>query len=223
MAPYTTQVLLKEVLLESLEEKRVTLGRLGKRLGVSPPAVSRRVQRLVRRGYLERDGACGLRLTDAGTRIALYALRKQEIFEAYLVHELGYRWDELSPTATGALRMDDALIERMYVRIGRPPRCPHGLPIPSHDGHLRLPRAAPLCEWLPGRPAVISYVLSNDREILRYLAELGLTPGAYLVSAARIPFGDSIKVRVEGSDSVQEHVIGATLARMVYVEGKSTV
>lgn len=216
--PHATQVLLKEVLLRSFEDKRVTLGKLGERLGVSPPAVSRRVQRLVRRGYLERDGACGLRLTDVGSRIALYALRKQEIFEAYLVRELGYRWDEVHPAAASALRMDDALIERMYAQIGRPPRCPHGLPIPTRDGRFALPQAVPLSEWPPNQPAVVSYVLSSDGEMLRYLAELGLTPDVRLASVARIPFGDSIKVQVERDGSAQEYVIGAALARIVFVE-----
>ncbi|MFC1464211.1 MAG: metal-dependent transcriptional regulator [Candidatus Brachytrichaceae bacterium NZ_4S206] len=219
-APYATQVLLKEVLLRSLEDKRVTLGKLGAQLGVSPPAVSRRVQRLVRRGYLERDGACGLRLTDAGSRIALYALRKQEIFEAYLVRELGYRWDEVRPAAAGALRMDDELIERMYTQIGRPPRCPHGLPIPTRDSRFELPQAAPLIEWPPNQPAVVSYVLSSDGEMLRYLAELGLTPGARLAAVARIPFGDSIKVQIERNRSVQEHIIGSALATVVFVEAQ---
>lgn len=217
-APYATQVLLKEVLLRSLQDERVTLGRLGAQLGVSPPAISRRVQRLVRRGYLERDGACGLRLTDAGERIALYALRKQEIFEAYLARELGYRWDEVRPAAAGALRMDDALVERMYAQIGRPPRCPHGLPIPTPDGRFPLPKAAPLSRWPPDRPSVVSYVLSNDSEVLRYLAEIGLTPGARLASVARIPFGDSLKVQIACDRSTHERVIGAALATFVFVE-----
>ncbi|GIV84784.1 MAG: DtxR family transcriptional regulator [Candidatus Roseilinea sp.] len=217
-ASHATQVLLKEVLLRSLEDKRVTLGKLGEQLGVSPPAVSRRAQRLVRRGYLKRDGACGLRLTDAGLRIALAALRKQEIFEAYLVREFGYRWDEVRPAAAGALRMDDALIERMYAQIGRPLRCPHGLPIPARDGRFQLPQAVPLSEWPPDRPAVVSYVLSSNREMLRYLAELELMPGVYLASVTRIPFGDSIKVQIERDRSTREHVIGAALARIVFVE-----
>ncbi|MDW8449341.1 MAG: metal-dependent transcriptional regulator [Anaerolineae bacterium] len=209
-------------MLRSLEDKRVTLGKLGERLGVSPPAISRRVQRLVRRGYLERDGACGLRLTDVGSKIALYALRKQEIFEAYLVRELGYQWDEVRPAADSALRMDDALIERMYAQIGRPLRCPHGLPIPTRDGRFELPQAVPLSEWPPNQPAIVSYVLSSDGEMLRYLAELGLTPGARLAAVARIPFGDSIKVRIERNRSVNEHVIGAALAQVVFVEAVPT-
>lgn len=217
-APYATQVLLKEVLLRSLQDERVTLGRLGAQLGVSPPAVSRRVQRLVRRGYLERDGACGLRLTDAGERIALYALRKQEIFEAYLVRELGYRWDEVCTAAAGALRIDDALIERMYAQIGRPPRCPHGLPIPTSDGRFPLPKAAPLSQWPPDQPGVVSYVLSGDGEMLRYLAEIGLTPGARLIAVARIPFGDSLKVQIACGHLTHEHVIGAAPATVVFVE-----
>ncbi len=217
-ASHATQVLLKEVLLRSLEDKRVTLGKLGKQLGVSPPAISRRVQRLVRRGYLERDGACGLRLTDAGLRIALYALRKQEIFEAYLVREFGYRWDEVRPAAASALRLDDELIERMYAQIGRPLRCPHGLPIPARDGRFQLPQAVPLSEWPSDQPAVVSYVLSSNGEMLRYLADLRLTPGARLTAVARIPFGDSVKVQIERDRTMHEHVIGAELAAIVFVE-----
>ena len=57
---------LSETHLESNEHGRVALRALAGRLAVSPPAVSRMAQRLVRRGLLKREGACGLELTEAG-------------------------------------------------------------------------------------------------------------------------------------------------------------
>lgn len=211
-------VLLREVFLLSLQGKRVTLSALSKQLGVTPPAISRQAQKLVRRGMLARDGACGLRLTETGRRIALYALRKQEIFEAFLVHTLDYRWEELPSSGDGALRIDDEVIERIYVQLGRPARCPHGLPIPTRDGQFPLGSTLPLDALPFDRSARISHVLTREGALLRYLAELSLCPGSRVTVTERIPFGDLLKVRVEADSPTQEHVISAALARVVFVE-----
>ncbi|MCS6772491.1 MAG: metal-dependent transcriptional regulator [Anaerolineae bacterium] len=211
-------VLLKEIFLLSLEGRRVTLIILAKQLGVTPPAISRRAQKLVRRGLLARDGACGLRLTETGRRLALYALRKQEIFEAFLVCTLGYRWEELGNAGESALRMDDELIERMYARSGRPARCPHGLPIPTREGQFSLGNTVALAVLSPGQAARVSHVLTREGTLLSYLAELGLRPGNHVTVVEHIPFGDLLKVRVNRDAADQEHIISAALAQIVFAE-----
>jgi Mn-dependent DtxR family transcriptional regulator len=72
---------LSETHLEANEHGRVALRALAGRLAVSAPAVSRMAQRLVRRGLLKREGACGLELTESGLGIALKAIRKRRIAE----------------------------------------------------------------------------------------------------------------------------------------------
>ncbi|MFN4294101.1 MAG: metal-dependent transcriptional regulator [Thermoflexales bacterium] len=213
------QDFLSETYLEANESGRVSLRALAARLGVTPPAVSRMAQRLVRQGLVRREGACGLVLSEAGERIALRAIRKRRIFEVFLTQKLGYTWDEVYPVAASASNyLDDELIERMNAQLGRPTRCPHGDPIPSRDGRVQPLDDARLSELANGAQGVVSRVSSHDGDLLRYLASLNIKPGAPIHLVSRAPFSGPLRVRVANGNFHDEHVIGAELASKVWVE-----
>jgi len=210
---------LSETHLEASEHGRVALRALAGRLAVSPPAVSRMAQRLVRRGLLKREGACGLELTEPGLGIALKAIRKRRIFEAFLVQQLGYGWHEVYPVAAPVSNsLDDELVERMYVRLGRPGRCPHGDPIPGPDGSLVIPPWRALVDLADREAATITRVSSHETEMLRYLDSIGIRPGAPVQVIARAPFAGPIRVRLGAPGHAYEQALGAELAARVWVE-----
>lgn len=221
-ASSVVQDFLSESYLESFETGRVSLRSLANRLNVTPPAVSRMAQRLVRQGLLRREGACGLVVSEAGERIALRAIRKRRVFEVFLVHNLGYTWDEVYPIAAqSSNHLDDELIERMYQQVGRPERCPHGDPIPTHDGRLPAILASRLDELRDGAQGVVSRVSSHDGDMLRYLATLNIRPGAPIRLVARAPFAGPLRVRVANGKFHDEHVIGGELASRIWIEDVS--
>jgi DtxR family Mn-dependent transcriptional regulator len=211
---------LKETYLSSLEG-RVALRTLAERLSVSPPAISRMSQRLVSKGYLRRDGACGLELTEAGQKIALRALRKQRVFEVFLVDSLGYKWSEVFGVAAGSSNhLDDELVERMWMKLGKPDRCPHGDPIPSRDGKMIFPSARRLCEVKDGASGTVGRIASHDSDLLGYLDSLNVRPGVALEVVAHAPFNGPLRVRVSNGRFKDEHVIGAQLAEHIWLEEK---
>jgi DtxR family transcriptional regulator, Mn-dependent transcriptional regulator len=59
-----------------------------------------------------------------------------------------------------------------------------------------------------GTAAVVSRVPDGDPELLRYLAELGLTPGSDVELVAIAPFGGPVTVRT----ALGEHAISRELA-----------
>ncbi|PJF49080.1 MAG: metal-dependent transcriptional regulator [Chloroflexi bacterium] len=213
------QNFLSETYLEASESSRVSLRALAARLGVTPPAVSRMAQRLVRQGLVRREGACGLVLSEAGERIALRAIRKRRIFEVFLIQKLGYTWDEVYPVAAAASNyLDDELIERMNAQLGHPTRCPHGDPIPSRDGRIQPLDDARLSELANGVQGVVSRVSSHDSDLLRYLSSLNIKPGMPIHIVSRAPFSGPLRVRVANGNFYDEHVIGSELASKVWVE-----
>lgn len=215
------QDFLSETYLESIEDGRVSLRALATRLDVTPPAVSRMAQRLVRQGLLRREGACGLVLSDAGERIALRAIRKRRIFEVFLVEKLGYTWDQVyAVAAPSSNHLDDELVERMYAQVNKPARCPHGDPIPSHDGALAVIPSTRLADLPDGARGVVGRVSSHDADMLRYLASLNIKPGAPVQLVARAPFAGPLRLKVANGSFHDEHVIGAELANKIWVEQK---
>ena len=208
-----------EVISISQDEGRVSLRALADRLDVSPPAVSRMAQRLVRRGLLQREGACGLDLTEAGQRVANIAIRRRRIFEVFLVQNLGYKWYDVYPAAAHASNhLNDELIARMFDQTGQPDRCPHGDPIPSADGEIVESELAQLSVLSDGTKGKLSRVASHDTEMLRYLDSLNLRPGADIELITRAPFGGPLRVRVNNGSFHDEHVIGAELAAKIWIE-----
>jgi DtxR family transcriptional regulator, Mn-dependent transcriptional regulator len=214
----TVQDFLTETFLEWREQERVSLRALSDRLDVTPPAVSRMAQRLVRQGLMRREGACGLILSESGERVALKSIRKRRIFEAFLVAKMGYTWDQVYPIASkSSNHLDDDLIERMFEQAGSPMTCPHGDPIPAHDGKVREVDDAPLVSLDAGVGARISRVTTHDGSMLRYLGSLNLKPGAEIHMVSRAPFGGPLRLRVTNGAFKDEHVIGAELAEKIRV------
>ena len=98
--------------------------------------------------------------------------------------------------------------------LGYPTRDPHGDPIPTRDGLVPIDLDLPLAELSEGAPGTVIRVSDRDPVQLRYLAELGLIPGARVRIIERLPFDEL--TRIEVGDQV--HVIGRQLSRSVWVE-----
>ena len=103
--------------------------------------------------------------------------------------------------------MSDQLVERMAAALGHPSVDPHGDPIPTSTAPStsRPARRSPSC---PKGPVEIRRVDESDPERLRYIASIGLKPGALVTVLDRQPFDGPITIEVEG----QSHVIGHELA-----------
>jgi|YNPBryulayer2012_1023412.scaffolds.fasta_scaffold00293_14 DtxR family Mn-dependent transcriptional regulator len=212
---------LKAVYLAELEHPRVTLNVLGKALGVTAPAVSRRAARYIRRGYLVRDGACGLALTPKGERVALRAVRKHEVFEAFLVSVMGYPWYEVFTAAwRSATYLPDEVIERMFARAGHPRYCPHGHPIPSAEGRIEAVLDRPLLSLSEGTTGALSRIFTHDPGILRYLDALGLLPGRAICLRYRAPFNGPLHLHVFDAPGrgEREVVISPEVASFIHVQ-----
>lgn len=190
----------------------VTTTALAARLEVSPPAVVRMMQRLAHEGYLRRVPYKGVVLTPAGEVEALRAIRRHRLLEAFLVSVMGYGWDEAhEPAHQLQAAIDEGFEDRMERVAGYPRYCPHGEPIPTRDGRIESLTDAPLTDAEPGQPLTVRRVKTHDPEKLRYLAQLGLTPGAAVQVLHRAPFNGPLRLRLGRTEAV----IGHELAREV--------
>jgi DtxR family Mn-dependent transcriptional regulator len=192
----------------------VTTQRLAEELGVSGPSVTNMVKRLAELGLLRHEPYRGVELTPAGERIALEVVRHHRLLELYLVTSLGYGWDEAHAEADRLEHhISEALEARLDAALGHPDTDPHGDPIPAVDGTLVAAPAVPLSELPVDRRAVVRRVADGDPSRLRYLAEIGLVPGATVTVVERLPFEGPLRVIVGGT----ERLVGLPLAGAVAV------
>lgn len=199
------------------DHELVALSLLAPHLDASPQAISTMVKRLNKNGYLEHTPYRGVRLTPAGEKIAMPALRRHRVTEVFLVKVMGYDWAAAHGLADVFEKgLNDELEDRAFELAGSPTRCPHGEPIPSKDGIMPEVRDEPLVDVPSGSDCIVSRVRTHDHEKLRYIAELGLVPGVpfHLLSCA--PFQGPLRLQLKSFD----HIIGYELSQSLWVEVK---
>jgi DtxR family Mn-dependent transcriptional regulator len=193
----------------------VTTSALAERLRVSPASASAMVKRLDALGLVTHEPYHGVRLTDAGQRVALAVIRHHRLIELYLAEALGMPWDRVHDEAEVLEHaISPELSELIAAKLGNPTHDPHGDPIPTRDGEIDEGATRPLAELRPGDRGKFARVSDSNPEMLRYLAERGIAPGAALEVRDRQPFGGPLTVRVRGRD----HALGGELARAMRVE-----
>ena len=192
----------------------VTGQRIAERLGVASPSVTNMIKRLSDLGLVQHERYRGVELSETGERIALEVVRHHRLLERYLVEALGYGWDEVHDEAERLEHhISEALEARMAAVLGDPVLDPHGDPIPRLDGSVSTVLEQRLLDLAPGQTAIVGRVSDQDPERLRYLQQLGITPGTTVTLLETLPFDGPLRLEIAGV----EHVIGRSLAATVQV------
>lgn len=204
---------LKAVLEFEQAHERATTKALAERLGVSAPTVTLMAKRLDERGLVLRTPYRGVTLSDQGRLLALEVLRHHRLLERYLVETLGMRLDEVHAEAERLEHLlSDALEERIDAALGYPTHDPHGEPIPDRELRLAEPDSRNLSTLEPGERSTVTRVPGRDAALLRYLAEIGLVPGATVAVVVQAPFGGPVTVRTDDGQHALARDVAAAIA-----------
>jgi DtxR family Mn-dependent transcriptional regulator len=206
---------LKAIYTLQQQNGAVTTSLLGEQRGSKPGSVTGMVKKLAEMNLVQHTPYQGVLLTAAGERIALAVIRHHRLLELYLVEALGYSWDEVHEEAE---RLEHHISEKLEARIadrlGHPTFDPHGDPIPTLDGLLPSSDDIRLADLQVAEQARVLRVRDQSAERLRYLADLGLVPGALVAITASAPFDGPITVRLGPCD----HALDRRMARTIEVE-----
>ena len=97
--------------------------------------------------------------------------------------------------------------------LGYPTTDPHGSPIPTKDGVIDKHEYDCLADLQPGQFAIIRRVPASDPDVLRYLADMGLTPDTEVAVLKKEPFNGPIMISIGDV----EHHVGHQVASSVLV------
>jgi DtxR family Mn-dependent transcriptional regulator len=182
---------------------------LAERLGVTAASASGMVRKLDEHGLVTHVPYKGVRLTETGTRLALEVLRHHRLLELYLAESLGVPWDRVHEEAEVLEHVLSEDLEALIAaKLGNPTHDPHGDPIPSADLQMPDEPTLSLAELEPGTEGTFVRVSDSDPEMLRYLAERNIAPGAEVRVEDKQPFGGPLFVAIND----QTHVLGGQLA-----------
>jgi DtxR family transcriptional regulator, Mn-dependent transcriptional regulator len=195
--------------LQMRDAQPVSTTALAERLGVTAASASGMVKRLCELGLVTHRRYHGVLLTDAGQRVALEVIRHHRLLELYLVESLGVPWDRVHQEAEVLEHvLSDDLEELIAAKLGDPTHDPHGDPIPSRELTIEEVNTESLQSLEPGARGTFARISDSDPDMLRYLSERGIAPGAALRVEDKQPFGGPLFVRLRG----EVHVLGGALA-----------
>lgn len=179
-----------------LKSDLVPMGQLAAALGVAPGTATTMVKTLAESGLVRYEPYAGVRLTAAGEKIASLVLRRHRLIELFLVKVLGMSWAEVHDEAEQLEHaVSERLIDRVDDMLGRPEVDPHGDPIPTATGTISRSTQLDLLGAPLGTALVVTRVIDQGAEFLRFAEQHDLTPGSTIVIDAREPAADAVYLR----------------------------
>lgn len=211
---------IKSIYALAQEESPVSTSRIATARGVKPASATNMIQRLAQLNLVDYEKHYGVTLTPAGEKLALEVIRHHRLIELYLMEALGFRWDEVHEQADVLEHViSEKLEERIAAALNYPTFDPHGDPIPTLEGQMAAVDTLPLSATPSGvRVRVARVPDDNNSDLLRYLAELGLVPGAAVRMVEVAPFAGPVTLQVETDGEPVTRVIGRNLAELIRVE-----
>jgi DtxR family Mn-dependent transcriptional regulator len=190
----------------------VTTTALAQRMGVTPASASGMVRKLCELGLVAHEPYKGVSLSDEGRKLALEVIRHHRLLELYLAQDRVHDEAEVLEHV-----LSEELEALIAAKLGNPTHDPHGDPIPTADLQLAEQPTQRLSDLEPGARGTFVRISDADPEMLRYLAEREIAPGACFEVEDKQPFGGPLFARF--GDETQ--IIGGRLADAMRVQEAS--
>lgn len=192
----------------------VVIARLAERLGVTAVSANEMMKRLGEQGLVEHVRYKGVTLTANGRYIAHNVIRRQRLWERFLVDHLKMEW---SGVYEMACRLEHAtsnvLAEALSAYLGHPTTCPHGSPIPNSDGSLPLAVTRPLTALRVGEKGAIHSIQPTTTDVYAYLNRYQILPNRTFTVSEIAPMQGPITLDLPSG----KVALGRTMAELVWV------
>lgn len=201
-----------------LEEKKgaAKTTDLANELNVALGTITNTVESMEKQNLVIHVPYKGVKLTKKGERIALDVVRRHRLSERLLTDVLRLEWGKAHDIACKLEHAisDEDVLNSLEKLLGKPKTCPHGNPIPSQSGKLTQEKSELLANFLAGEAGIIMKITDERKDLLQYLAALGLVPGVSITVEEKAPFDGPITVRADGA----RHALGRAVASVIWVK-----
>lgn len=201
------------------EQTAVPIVRVAERLSVSTVSANEMMKRLALQGLIKHLPYKGIILTKAGNSLANSVIRRQRLWECFLVDHLKLSWDDSFDLACDLEHATaKEVTEALVLFLGDPKFCPHGNPIPDAKGNISAPALLPLSQLKIRDSAVIRAITPENSEVLAYFFERKIVPGTPFVLVEIAPLEGPLTIELNIADKTTYVALGLNLATLVLVE-----
>lgn len=173
----TVEMYLKTIAELSDDGAPVIIARVAERLGVTPVSANEMMKRLAEQKLVVHERYKGVTLTKSGRTVAHSIMRRQRLWECFLVEHLKLDWAGVYEMAC---RLEHAtsnvLAEALDAYLEHPTVCPHGNPIPQRDGQMAAAATRPLTALHIGESGTIHSIQPTTTDVFAYLNRHHILP-----------------------------------------------
>ncbi|MDW8327024.1 MAG: metal-dependent transcriptional regulator [Anaerolineales bacterium] len=193
----------------------VPIARIAERMDVTTVSANEMMQRLARENLVAHQPYKGVTLTETGRDLAQNVIRRERLWERFLVDHLKLDW---ALAHEWACQLEHAtapeVIDALDAYLDYPAQCPQGNPIPRAGQPLQALRGPLLSEIAVGQSVRLKAFEDESAEVLSYLQKRGLTVGSIVTVTEIAPKHGPLTLALEG----REVVLGVNLAASIRVE-----
>lgn len=216
MLSFTEENYLKALLRITIDNGVIEVGtnELAAHLDVKPATVTDMLKKLKEKKLINYQKYGKIGLNDAGKKIALEILRKHRLWETFLYQKLDFNWDEVHEIAEQLEHIKSAkLINKLDAFLEFPQFDPHGDPIPTENGELKVVYKKTLSEVVVGETCKLAAVKDNSAAFLQYVVKVGLGISSEVKVIARQEFDAMMQIEVDG----KTHHVSEKFADNIFV------
>ena len=211
----TTEEYLEQIYRLEKEHGLARTKHIGEMVGVSLGTVTNTIEALELQNLVTHEPYKGVKLTEAGLRIAIDVIRRHRLAECLLTDFLKVDWSMVHEHACGLEHaITDNLTKPLDKALGHPKTCPHGNPIPTMCGGVLEEESQPLLECDKGETSIVVKIVKERQDFLKYLLTMNLVPGVCIEVLEKAPFNGPLTINIDG----ETHSIGRNIASIVWVK-----
>lgn len=204
-------------LTHASENDKIGNNQLAEYLELSPASVNNMVKKLKKKELLMSERYGKLELTDLGSDIAVWLIRKHRLWETFLSKYLNFSWDEVHDVAE---QLEHIKSEKLITELDRfmdfPKKDPHGEIIPDAAGHYRSEPKIMLSSLSAGDVCQLVSVNDGSVGFLKYVSQIGLALSSTIKVLEHRDFDGSIKIQFgKGTETVTKKFADNVFVKLV--------
>ena len=140
----------------------------------------------------------GSSITDLGKAHALCIIRKNLLWEVFLINKLKLGWEDVSSITEQLEHIDSLkLIDRLDEFLGHPRLSSNGKAIPNSNGEIIDSVSNVLTNIDIGHGGIIVAIKEESHQFLQYLSKRGIYIGAKIDIIDKNPFDGSMDISID--------------------------
>lgn len=199
-------------LLSENTSKEISTNAIADMVKAKASSVTDMIKKLANKELINYEKYQGVTLTELGIYKAIIIIRRQRLWETFLVDKLNFSWDEVHEIAEELEHIkSEKLINHLDAFLNFPRLDPHGDSIPNQDGIIYESQKALLSEADLNKKYICVGVKDTSSHFLQFLNNKKITIGTIIEIIERENYDNTLIIKIENTTTTISNKIASNL------------